>query len=79
MKKKNLLTIVFLVVTTCFYGQKYITKTGSVKFEATVPSFEEVAADIFDHLLAAVPYFDLEIFQSPSGSDMRGFVGRGND
>lgn len=33
--------------------------------------FEEVAADIFDHLLAAVPYFDLEIFQSPSGSDMR--------
>ena len=45
MKKKNLLTIAFLVVTTCFYGQKYITKTGSVKFEATVPSFEEVAAD----------------------------------
>jgi len=33
--------------------------------------FEVVAADIFDHLLAAVPYFDLEIFQSPSGSDMR--------
>jgi miniconductance mechanosensitive channel len=34
-------------------------------------AFEAVAADIFDHLLAAVPYFDLEIFQSPSGSDMR--------
>jgi miniconductance mechanosensitive channel len=34
-------------------------------------NFEKVAADIFDHLLAAVPYFDLEIFQSPSGSDMK--------
>lgn len=34
-------------------------------------SFEGIAADIFDHLLAAVPYFDLEIFQSPSGNDMR--------
>ena len=47
--------------------------------EKALKKFEEVAADIFDHLLAAVPYFDLEIFQSPSGSDMRGFVGKGND
>lgn len=33
--------------------------------------FEKVAADIFDHLFAAAPFFDLEIFQNPSGSDMR--------
>jgi len=46
--------------------------------EKGLKKFEEVAADIFDHLLAAVPYFDLEIFQSPSGSDMRGFVRRGD-
>lgn len=39
--------------------------------EKELEKFEGVAADIFDHLLAAVPYFDLEIFQSPSGSDMR--------
>jgi miniconductance mechanosensitive channel len=39
--------------------------------EKELEKFEIVAADIFDHLLAAVPYFDLEIFQSPSGSDMR--------
>lgn len=45
--------------------------------EKGLKKFEEVAADIFDHLLAAVPYFDLEIFQSPSGSDMRGFAERG--
>lgn len=42
--------------------------------EKELEKFEVVAADIFDHLLAAVPYFDLEIFQSPSGSDMRGAI-----
>lgn len=47
--------------------------------EKGLKKFEEVAADIFDHLLAAVPYFDLEIFQSPSGSDMRSFVKRNID
>jgi miniconductance mechanosensitive channel len=39
--------------------------------EKRLEDFEAVAADIFDHLLAAVPFFDLEIFQSPSGSDFR--------
>lgn len=39
--------------------------------EKGLERFEAVAADIFDHLLAAVPYFELEIFQNPSGSDMR--------
>ncbi|WP_443937977.1 mechanosensitive ion channel family protein [Pedobacter sp. MW01-1-1] len=44
--------------------------------EKGLKRFEEIAADIFDHLLAAVPFFDLEIFQNPSGSDMRNFVNR---
>lgn len=43
--------------------------------EKELEKFEGVAADIFDHLLASVPYFDLEIFQSPSGSDMRAALG----
>ncbi|MFN8698495.1 MAG: mechanosensitive ion channel family protein [Flavobacteriales bacterium] len=34
--------------------------------------FELVAADLFDHLLASVPFFELEVFQNPGGSDMRG-------
>ena len=34
-------------------------------------SYEAVMADIFDHLLAAVSYFQLEVFESPAGSDMR--------
>jgi miniconductance mechanosensitive channel len=26
-------------------------------------------ADIFDHLLAAIPEFELEVFESPTGQD----------
>jgi miniconductance mechanosensitive channel len=33
--------------------------------------YEGIQADIFDHLLAAVPEFDLRIFQSPSGRDFQ--------
>ena len=35
------------------------------------PVYEGVQADIFDHLIAAAPWFDLSLFQSPSGSDVR--------
>src|SRR5690554_1306982 len=33
--------------------------------------YEPIQADIFDHLIATVKYFDLEIFELPTGSDMR--------
>jgi miniconductance mechanosensitive channel len=32
-------------------------------------NYEHIQADIFDHLLAAVPYFGLEIFELPTGKD----------
>jgi len=32
-------------------------------------NYEEIQADIFDHLFAMVPYFDLRVFQHPSGHD----------
>ncbi len=32
--------------------------------------YEAIQADIFDHLLAVVPEFDLRVFQSPSGRDV---------
>lgn len=32
--------------------------------------YEEIAADIFDHLIAAIPYFDLRLFEEPSGDDI---------
>ncbi len=34
-------------------------------------NYEHIQADIFDHLLAAVPYFDLEVFELPTGKDLQ--------
>ncbi len=36
-------------------------------------NYEHIQADIFDHLLAAIPYFDLEIFELPTGKDLQQF------
>ncbi len=33
--------------------------------------YESIQADIFDHLLAVVPEFDLRVFQNPTGDDFR--------
>lgn len=34
-------------------------------------NYEAIQADIFDHLLAMVPSFDLRVFQAPGGYDMQ--------
>ena len=34
-------------------------------------NYEGIQADIFDHILAAVPLFDLRVFQYPTGFDLR--------
>ena len=39
-------------------------------------SYEGIQSDIFDHLLAIVPEFGLQVFQSPSGKDMRQLVSK---
>lgn len=36
--------------------------------------YEAIQADIFDHILAVVPEFDLRVFQNPSGADFRQLV-----
>ena len=33
--------------------------------------YEEIAADIFDHLIAAIGHFNLNIYQQPSGTDFK--------
>jgi len=35
--------------------------------------YESIQAEIFDHLLAALPQFDLQVFQQPTGADFRVF------
>ena len=36
--------------------------------------YENLQADIFDHILAVVPQFDLRIFQNPTGYDFKYLV-----
>lgn len=37
--------------------------------------YEKVQADVFDHVLAVIPKFDLRVFQNPAGSDVRDLKG----
>jgi miniconductance mechanosensitive channel len=39
--------------------------------------YEGIQGDIFDHLLAAVTYFDLRVFQQPTGKDFATFATSG--
>ncbi|MDT0676906.1 mechanosensitive ion channel family protein [Autumnicola musiva] len=34
-------------------------------------NFEYITSDIFDHLIAAIPFFNLKLFESPSGDDLQ--------
>ena len=34
-------------------------------------NYEGIQADLFDHLLAVLPFFDLKVFQNPTGADFQ--------
>ena len=36
--------------------------------------YEEIQADIFDHILAVVPQFELNVYQQPSGADFKKII-----
>ncbi len=38
-------------------------------------NYEDIQADIFDHILAVAPEFGLLVYQNPSGSDLRSVIG----
>ncbi len=38
-------------------------------------NYEHIQANIFDHIIAAVPYFHLELFEAPSGKDLQALKG----
>ncbi len=42
-------------------------------------NYEGIQADIFDHILAAAPEFDLRIFQEPTGADLKALGVKGGD
>jgi miniconductance mechanosensitive channel len=35
---------------------------------------EDIQSDIFDHVLAGIQFFDLELFQNPSGTDFQSLI-----
>jgi len=37
--------------------------------------YEQIISDMFDHLMATIPEFELEIFQNPTGSDFHMYKG----
>jgi len=39
-------------------------------------NYEGIQADIFDHILAIVPLFDLKVFQQPTGMDLKPLISR---
>lgn len=45
MRPKILFILLLFASGSLVFGQKYTTKTGTLKFEASVPSFEEVAGE----------------------------------
>jgi len=47
--------------------------TNDIRWE----SYEAIQADIFDHILAVVPQFDLRVFQEPTGKDFEKLAARG--
>jgi miniconductance mechanosensitive channel len=63
--------------STLLVRQRQPTETGLpieiyafCRIQDWIP-YENIQSDIFDHVLAAVSMFDLQIFQNPTGSDMR--------
>lgn len=63
---------------TCMVRQLQPTETGiplELYFFSAIKDwvpYEEVQADVFDHVLAIIPEFGLRVFQNPSGEDLRG-------
>ena len=41
--------------------------------------YEDIQANIFDHLLAVVPLFDLKVFQQPAGTDFQKLAPAGEE
>ena len=39
-------------------------------------NYEAIQSDIFDHILAVIPEFDLKVFQNPSGRDFQNLVSK---
>jgi miniconductance mechanosensitive channel len=62
---------------TCMVRQLQPTELGipiELYFFSSIKewvAYEGIQADVFDHVLAIIPEFDLHVYQAPSGADFR--------
>jgi miniconductance mechanosensitive channel len=62
---------------TCMVRQLQPTETGipiELYFFSAIKewvAYEGLQSDVFDHVLAIIPEFDLHVYQAPSGTDFR--------
>jgi len=42
-------------------------------------NYEAIQSDIFDHIMAAIPEFDLAVFQSPTGNDFKKMIAKNSN
>jgi miniconductance mechanosensitive channel len=62
---------------TCMVRQLESTETGlplevyCFSKDKDWVNYEKIQADIFDHILAVAGFFDIELFQNPSGTDFK--------
>mgnify|MGYP000308310490 CR=1 FL=1 len=54
------------------YLELFFTQNFAHCFTRTTAwgEYEGIQSDVFDHVLAVIPEFDLRVFQNPSGSDI---------
>lgn len=71
-QKKGINTQMTLMVRHLAPGEKGLPIELYMFTDKTVWAYyENVMADIFDHILATVPYFNLEVFELPASDDLR--------
>ncbi len=46
----------------------------SLQIQLQWSPYEDIQADVFDHIFAIVPQFELRIFQNPTGSDFKNLI-----
>lgn len=65
---------------TCMVRQLQPTEVGlpiELYFFSAVKewvAYEGIQSDVFDHILAIIPMFELEVFQSPTGTDIQNLI-----
>ena len=77
-REQGILVFILLIVVTVWLFLKLISDTIDELSDYLIKKcdndqewakYEDNQSDIFDHILAVIPAFDLKVFQQPTGQD----------